>query len=124
MNRHDRDREFCAVAKLVLADAAERNVLASDGHTISCSYSTVLLESVPALVTLYSFLPPRPVGDLPPEAYLRFVLWPGEPRPRPTGKFNVAFRENRGWVLYGDQDYRRTTGRSAELARLIGRARP
>lgn len=118
MNRDDKDREFFAISRAVLTDAIAGNVLRPDGSVARCSYSTLLFESAPATVTLSSFFPPRPAGDLPPEAYLRFLLWPDEPGPRPRGLFNVAFRGGEGWMLYGDQEYHPATGYSAELARL------
>ena len=124
MSRDEDDRELYALVRLILADAEARNVLRPDGRAKRCSYSTVLVEGVPAMVTLSSFFPPRSAGDMPPEAYLQFVLSPDGSSPRPKGYFNVAFRVDRGWMLYGDQEYRRDAGRSAELTRLIRRARP
>ncbi len=122
MTREQRDREQLAIAKAVLADATNRNVLSADGVAIRRTYSTVLPGNVPAEVELSSCLPTPPAGDHPPEAYLKFRLWPKEPRPRPRGYFNVVFRKEQGWMLYGDFNYQSVRTRSANIEKLVAGA--
>jgi hypothetical protein len=119
MNRDQRDRQHFAIVRAVLADAVTRGVLSEDGHGTRCCYRTLLPGNIPADVTLSLFLRPRPAGDLPPEAYLKFELWPDEPRPRPHGHFSVAFPGDRGWTLYGDYNYRAVVKRTEALEDLV-----
>lgn len=118
MSNHVREREFWAIARAVLDDALSRGILSSHGEALRGDFSTVLRGHVPAKVTV-SFLPPRPAGDLPPEAYLRWTLWPDETGPRPRGYSSVMFDLDRGWNFYGDDDYCRVVARSADLKPLL-----
>ncbi len=119
MNHEERDQQYFAIIRSILADAVARGVLSDDGQATRCNYKAMLPGSIPAEVALSSFIPPRPAGDLPPEAYLKFRLWADEPRPHARGYFNVAFRADRGWMLYGDFDYHSVRTRAADLERLV-----
>jgi len=102
MTREEKDRDFFAIAKAILADAVHWGILRDDGEAARCSFSTVLGDNSSVRVTITSYIPPRPAGDLPPEAYLRFEMAPNGSKPTRKGCVNVAFRYDRGWALYGD----------------------
>lgn len=113
-----REREFWAIIKAVFADALSRGVLSSDGQAVRGEYSTILQGNIAANVTV-SFIRARPAGQLLPEAYFRWTLWPDEGGRHPKGFFNVAYRSGWGWILYGDYEYRRIVARTADLAPLL-----
>lgn len=113
-----REREFWAIIKAVFADALSRGVLSANGEAIRGKYSTILKGNTPANVTV-TFIPPRLAGDLLPEAYFRWTLWPDETGRRPQGYFNVAYRSGWGWILYGDYEYRRVVARATDLTSLV-----
>lgn len=118
MNNRMREQEFWAIAKAVLVDALSRGVLSPHGEAMRGKYLTILRGNIPAEVKV-SFLPPRPAGDLSPEAYLHWTLWPHEAGRHPKGYFNVAYRPHMGWCFYGHDEYRRVMARAADLTPLV-----
>jgi hypothetical protein len=101
-HRERKEQEFWNVAKAIIGDAVARGILRDDGEAVRCSFSTVLADNSSVRVTISSYIPPPPAGDLPPEAYLRFEIAPSGSKASRKGCVNVAFRCDRGWVLYGD----------------------
>ena len=119
MTESIREQELWAISKAVLADALAYCLLLPNGEALRSGCSTVLPGGIPADIWVSSFIPPRPAGDLPPEAYIRWTLWPNDPSPRPNGYINVAFRPDRAWQLTGHTHYRRIVPRAGALKLLI-----